>query len=548
MHSWTISRRIVTGFAVLLALTAALGLFSLRQIGGLRKDILEFNTNTLPSVTLLGECSSLVRDNLASALQYTVAETDARRAELQQRVVASRDQVDVLFLRYERMFSDPEDRRRFEEVKRHRGELREALSELTRRSAGADQEKCLTELVVPAYERTVAALRASIDYNHKLGNDDAAEALKSADRSARLILLTLLASLLSAALLAWWLSSTSSRMLRSITDQIGHGASQTAAAAKQVATTSQSLSQGSSEQAASVEETSASLEEMSSMIKLTAENAQKAKLLASEAQAAAQTGSATMVEMTQAMSAIDASSAEVAKIVKNIDEIAFQTNILALNAAVEAARAGEAGAGFAVVADEVRSLAQRSAAAARETAEKIEAAIESSRNGSRSSSRVGETLRQIADKVSSTDTLVGDIANSAKEQAQGIQQIQQGIAQVDKVTQSNSASAEESASAAEELHTQAGALREIVDRLQQLIGGADARTVQGNGKTAPQRPSGKAARHVVVDSPLPSSTRKKTSTPTPSTARNLPASGRKAIPMPGDGHGGDAEDKNFRDF
>jgi methyl-accepting chemotaxis protein len=250
--------------------------------------------------------------------------------------------------------------------------------------------------------------------------------------------------------------------------------------------------------------------------------------------------------MTQAMSAIDASSAEVAKIVKNIDEIAFQTNILALNAAVEAARAGEAGAGFAVVADEVRSLAQRSAAAARETAEKIEAAIESSRNGSRSSSRVGETLRQIADKVSSTDTLVGDIANSAKEQAQGIQQIHQGIAQVDKVTQSNSASAEESASAAEELHTQAGALREIVDRLQQLIGGAG--TVQGNGKPTPQRPSGKAARHVVVDSPLPSSTRKKTSTPTPSTARNLPASGRKAIPMPGDGHGGDAEDKNFRDF
>jgi uncharacterized phage infection (PIP) family protein YhgE len=125
-----------------------------------------------------------------------------------------------------------------------------------------------------------------------------------------------------------------------------------------------------------------------------------------------------------------------------------------------------------VVADEVRSLAQRSAAAAKETADKIEAAIASSRNGTQSCNKVRESLAQITDKVSRTDSLVGEIATAAREQAQGIEQINTAITQMDQVTQSNSASAEESASAAEELYAQAASLKDMVGQLRQLVGGA----------------------------------------------------------------------------
>jgi methyl-accepting chemotaxis protein len=297
------------------------------------------------------------------------------------------------------------------------------------------------------------------------------------------------------------------------------------------------LSSGASEQAASVEETSASLEEISSMIRSTADNAEKAKTLAGEAHAVARAGSRTMVEMTQAMAAIDSSSAEVAKIVKNIDEIAFQTNILALNAAVEAARAGEAGAGFAVVADEVRSLAQRSAAAAKETANKIEAAIASSRNGSVSCAKVGESLTQIASKVSSTDALVAEIATAAREQAQGIEQINTAITQMDQITQTNSASAEESASAAEELDAQASSLKDMVGQLLQLVGGAAA--------VLDPTPSRARLSQVAVFTHQPAPRPR----PRPQPNKSLGAGPRKGIPMPGDATPvADHDDDKFENF
>ena len=310
-----------------------------------------------------------------------------------------------------------------------------------------------------------------------------------------------------------------------VTANLDRSALHTASAARQVSMSSNQLSSGASEQASSVEETSTSLEEMSSMIRATADNAQKAKALASDARTMADAGTLTMAEMVQAMTAIGTSSGEVAKIVKNIDEIAFQTNILALNAAVEAARAGEAGAGFAVVADEVRSLAQRSAAAAKETAEKIEAAISSSRSGFECSDRVSQSLKQIAEKVNSTDALVADIAAAAKEQAQGIEQVNNAMSQMEKVTQSNAASAEESASAAEELDAQAETMKDLVAQLRELVGSHAAIEPVSAGTRAAASQAPKSA----------------------SLSFGNPKT-RNAIPMPGDAVSGSDEEGSFRNF
>jgi len=183
------------------------------------------------------------------------------------------------------------------------------------------------------------------------------------------------------------------------------------------------------------------------------------------------------------------SSTEVAKIVKTIDEIAFQTNILALNAAVEAARAGEAGMGFAVVAEEVRNLAQRSALAAKETADKIDAALTRSDKGARISEEVSRNLNGIIDQVRELDRLISEIATASGEQSQGIEQVNTAVGQIDKVTQSNAAAAEESASASEELNAQASELNALVGNLLKLVGGE--RINDPLGLPGEKRPGGK---------------------------------------------------------
>jgi methyl-accepting chemotaxis protein len=303
-------------------------------------------------VLTLREAANQSRDNLITLLQIEPGSTE-RNTQLEQKLAAGTARRQELFKTYEGMVSDAEDRRLFEEVKRTNDVVRASRTrslELLKENKADESDKLEKEAVIPNYAKYLEAVDADVAYIADRAKGSADAAKRSALLSVRLIGMSLVLIFLLASLLAWLIIRSTNRALSNITLNLDQGALQTASAARQVSTASQTLASGASQQASSVEETSTSLEEMSSMVRATAENAEKAKGLASEARSVAENGSRTMSEMTRAMAAIDDSSAEVAKIVKNIDEIAFQTNILALNAAVEAARAGEAGAGFAVVA------------------------------------------------------------------------------------------------------------------------------------------------------------------------------------------------------
>jgi len=140
--------------------------------------------------------------------------------------------------------------------------------------------------------------------------------------------------------------------------------------------------------------------------------------------------------------------------------------------------------GFAVVADEVRNLAQRSAQAARETAQRIEDSRTRSARGVELNAKVARSLKEIVDHSRNVDELVAKIAQASQEQSQGINQVNLAVTEMDKVTQANAASAEESASAVKELHGEAEVLNRLVDELSVMLGGMNqAQPAPAKGKS-----------------------------------------------------------------
>ena len=250
--------------------------------------------------------------------------------------------------------------------------------------------------------------------------------------------------------------------LLDIVGEVRRGTDTIATASSEIARGNQDLSSRTEQQASSLEETASSMEQLTGTVKQNADNARQANTLARSASEVATKGGAIVSRVVDTMGSINTSSRKIVDIIAVIDGIAFQTNILALNAAVEAARAGEEGRGFAVVASEVRSLAQRSAAAAKEIKELITASVADVDDGSRLVSEAGQTMGDIVDSIRRVTDIMAEITSASAEQIAGIEQISHAISQMDGVTQQNAALVEQAAAAAEALKEQAASQARVV--------------------------------------------------------------------------------------
>ncbi len=538
-----IGARLAVGFGLVLGIMLLIGASSLWNLGQFSQDVVRLDRSNTEGAAHLADAQSALWQLRWDVAQFIAVNDAEERRKLVANGPVQRKIVEDSLKRFEESQRNADELQVLAQLRRSFGEYMEARPKWFQLYLDGKMEEAAEwrARTITAHGRdTVAAFGQLI----KLQRDSGARVTKETLERMVLFRFTLFAVIAAAlvigALIAFWITRSITRPLGEAVDAtqevaagnlaldievrshdeagrllaalakmrdsladsvdlIRQSAVDVGTASRQIAKGNTEMSARTEEQASSLEETASSMEELTTTVRQNADNARQANELAAGASAVAGQGGKAMEEVTATMDGITEASRKIADIIGVIDGIAFQTNILALNAAVEAARAGEQGRGFAVVASEVRSLAQRSAAAAKEIKELIGASTQRVDEGTRLVQDAGKTMEDIVAAVKRVTDIMAEIATASREQLSGIEQVGNAVTEMDRVTQQNASLVGQTAAAAEHMASRADGLLQAVERFRLREAGQDAHT-QGGFSLAPARPT--AARSLAA-SPRP---------------------------------------------
>jgi len=505
-YNLKIAKKLLLSFSVVLMLICALGVFAVMQLDKVNNASTDIANNWMPSINALGNIKMAMARARSFELQAIVATSPERVKEAENNANVQLGLLSTAQASYVKLISEESEKTAYPQIAKA-VELFVAEHPKIIALAVADKKADATNLLQADSTTQYRKIIEQLDQLIKVNTNGAENSSSIADHiyfGARILIFSLLlGSVVIALVLAMWLARIISRPLDEAlgvakrvaegdltadimphsTDEVGElmsalkamndnllrivsevrsGADTIAIASTEIATGNLDLSSRTEEQAGSLEETASAMEQMTSTVKQNADNAHQANQLAASASTVAIAGGDVVSRVVTTMDAINMSSRKIVDIISVIDGIAFQTNILALNAAVEAARAGEQGRGFAVVASEVRSLAQRSAAAAKEIKTLIEDSVSKVDDGSKLVVQAGTTMTEVVDSVRRVTDIVSEISAASTEQSTGIEEINRAITQMDEVTQQNAALVEQAAAAAHSLQDQSARLSQVI--------------------------------------------------------------------------------------
>ena len=480
MH-WTVSKRIMTGFAIVLTLTlvvTALAIWALHRTRNVYEVALDQRREgVVPSL----QAESEVRAANGAYLRYLLEGDD-----LAARARDSIFSIHHALLEKNRDATTGPQRELWERVI----VLSTRWDSISRASMAARRSGNMPE-ALRIRRMESQPLRVQIDQQIRLGARAASALADStasggneiANVSQTILLAGALFALMGGVLTAVTLNAAVSRPLQETSGGLASGTAEILAATTEQAS-------GANETLAAVSETVATVDEVAQTASQAADRAQGVADSARRAAEIGVTGRQAIDESVTAMTAVReqvetigrsilvlAEQAQaIGDITAAVSDIAEQTNLLALNAAVEAARAGEAGRGFAVVAGEIKSLAEqskRSTVQVRQLLSEIQRATNASvmateqgtkqvNAANKQVSDAGATIRSLVAAVSEAAQTSAQIVASAGQQALGMEQIRQAVSSIHEATQQNLTASRQSEQAAQDISRLGSQLLDLV--------------------------------------------------------------------------------------
>ena len=232
MKNWNIGTRITVGFAAVIAIAMALGVFAYGRIGVINASAIDIAENSLPSVYVMGQIHTHAQKTLTLQLEHINSSDAQDMARVEAELREVHEQQASWYEKYEKLFSNDEDRRLFADMSAARKAFNDTWDEILPISRIGTPEANKRALNIantrlrPLHTHYLETIDKEISFNQDLAAE-ASRNIASAVSSARSgILIGIVAALVIAVGISFFVVQSITRPLAvavTLVDQVAEG-------------------------------------------------------------------------------------------------------------------------------------------------------------------------------------------------------------------------------------------------------------------------------------------------------------------------------------